>query len=320
MDVVCLGNATTDVFILLNRLQKFSYDKFTNKISFPLGDKVPLDEYRMTLGGNACNVSVGLTRLGFHTALAVNLGSDEFSRKIEKSLIGEGVNLSLAKKNDNREDHFNIILAFDGERTILEEKSPENPSATAGNLNPKLIYLTSLGANWWETYEEALLNNPISKFAMNPGSRQIENNKDEVIKFLPKMEILFLNLAEAQSLIGEETGDVKGILSKLSSFGSKIVVITDGRNGSYAFTNNQAFHLDVVSTSKPKERTGAGDAYSSGFIYGYITNKSIEDCMKYGAINADSVISKIGGQEGLLKKNEMEEKHNNMQNLTASKV
>lgn len=320
MDVVCLGSATTDVFILLNKLQKFSFDKFSNQISFPLGEKVPLDEYKMTLGGNACNVSVGLSRLGLHTGLAVNLGSDEFSRKIKKALIAEGVNTSLVVTNDNQEDHFNIILAYEGERTILEEKPLDANGASAGKLNPRLIYLTALGGKWEDKYEDAILNNPTSKFVLNPGPRQIQDNREALIKFLPHIDVLVLNLTEAQKIIGQETGDVKGILEKLANYGSKIIVITDGRNGSYSLSEGQHYHLGVVSSTKPKERTGAGDAYSTGFIYGFINGRSVQDSMKYGAINADSVISGIGGQEGLLRKTEIEDKFSKLNNFTASKV
>ena len=41
-DVICIGNASIDVFILLENLKKFNYDKFSNSIVFPLGEKIEL--------------------------------------------------------------------------------------------------------------------------------------------------------------------------------------------------------------------------------------------------------------------------------------
>src|SRR3989344_5202352 len=98
MDILCVGNATIDVFVILKNLQKFSYDKFSNQISFPLGEKIPLEEYKLTLGGNACNLSVGLSRLGLHTGLAAEVGSDEFSEKIINSLKKERIDLTFIKR------------------------------------------------------------------------------------------------------------------------------------------------------------------------------------------------------------------------------
>src|SRR3989344_5851513 len=99
MDVLSIGNATIDVFVILHKLHKFTYDKFANQISFPLGEKIPLDEYKLCIGGNACNVAVGLSRLGLQTSLAAEIGDDEFSKKITNTLEKEGVDQSYLKKD-----------------------------------------------------------------------------------------------------------------------------------------------------------------------------------------------------------------------------
>ncbi len=300
MKVACIGSATIDVFVLLHNLQSFNYDKFTNQISFPLGSKIPLEEYKIALGGNACNVSVGLSRLGIQTSLVAEIGTDEFSKKIEKDLESEKVTTMLTH-NPQRNEHFNIILSYEGERTILEEKTPEGNSLGAPNSNPDLIYLTSVAGNWKETYQNAFSKNPNSMFAFNPGPRQIEEGTTEIINFLPKFDIIFLNLQEAQKIVGVDLTDVKEVLSKLKSFGTKVVIITDGRNGSYcADSEKQFFKISSASGEKPIERTGAGDAYATGFLYGYINKEDVKECMRYAAINADGVIKKIGAQDGLL--------------------
>jgi len=48
------------------------------------------------------------------------------------------------------------------------------------------------------------------------------------------------------------------------------------------------------------------DAYGSGFLSAIIKKKTIAEAMKWGSINASSVISKIGSQDGLLTKKQME--------------
>ncbi len=306
MDAVCVGNATIDVFIMLQGLQKFSYDKFSNQISFPLGEKVPLGEFKMAMGGNACNVAVGLARLGMQTSIAAEIGSDEFSQKLENGLKKEGVNIDLLVKNTQRDEHFNIALCYEGERTILEEKTHEINAVKAGSLNPKLIFLTSLSGNWKPTFEKAFEDNPDSKVAMNPGTTQIERDRENILSFLPKVEILILNLQEAQKLLGDTQTDIKSLLRDLLKLGAKTCVVTDGRNGSYLINQGEIHQLGCVSDEKPIERTGAGDAYSCGFLYAYLKDLNPRECMKYGAINADSVIKKVGGQDGLLTNTDIE--------------
>jgi len=57
---------------------------------------------------------------------------------------------------------------------------------------------------------------------------------------------------------------------------------------------------DVVKTVV--DTTGAGDAYSAGFLYGWATDRSLEDCARYGTYCATKVIQQLGAriEKGLL--------------------
>ncbi len=321
MDVLCVGNATIDVFVLLHNLQKFSYDKFSNSISFPLGEKIPLDEYQLCLGGNACNLSVGLSRLGLKTSLAAEVGSDEFSKKIINALTKEGVDQTFLDKEKRQTPFFNIVLSYEGDRTILDEKNPNTDGFDVRQMNPKLIYLTSINGDWGKVYQKTFETNNGSLFAFNPGTRQISEKLNEVLNLLPGIEILFVNLSEAQNLTKDFSPDIKTVMSKLKNLGAKISVVTDGINGSYAIDKSgEIYKLGVVSQEKPRERTGAGDSYAAGFMYGILTGRSISDAMKYGAINAESVIREIGAQKGLLTKEEIEQESREFEGFTAQKL
>jgi ribokinase len=307
MDVISVGGATIDVFVLLHNLKDFNYDKFSNQISFPLGSKVPLDEYKLTLGGNACNVSVGLCRLGINSTLVAEIGTDELSNRIKTVLDSENVNTRFLSSNPARNDHFNIVLSYEGERTIIEEKSPETVKLNLPDSAPGLVYLTSLSGDWREIYDTAISKYPNSKFAFNPGPRQL-TQREEILFLLPKIDVLFVNFQEAQKLVGDDLTDVKVLLRKLKSLGPKTAVLTDGRNGSYSIdAEGKTFGISSASDKKPVERTGAGDAYAAGFLYGYLNGKSNNECMKTAAVSADCVIEKVGAQEGLVRSDIIEE-------------
>ncbi len=319
MDVLCVGNAIIDVFVILHKLQKFSYDKFSNQISFPLGEKIPLEEYKLCLGGNACNVSVGLSRLGLQTALAAGIGDDEFSERIVKGLSKENVDQKFIKKHHEETPHFNVILSYQGERTILEEKDIHRVELEIEDLSPKFIYLTSFNGDWKNTYDKIFSLNSNSLIGFNPGTRQLAENLEEIRQFLPKIEILFVNLEETKRLTGDDNPDVKAQLKKLKDFGSRVVSITDGANGSYALDKSgEVFQMSSLG-DPPVERTGAGDSYATGFIYGYVNGRGVSECMKLGSLNANSVIKKVGAQDGLLTKEEIEQKVSEYSDLVAVK-
>lgn len=321
LDVLCIGNATMDVFLMLNDKTNFSLDKFTNQTAFTLGQKIPVDEYIFALGGNASNVSVGLSRLGFKTGLSAEIGSDEFSEKIINNLKKENVDQSLLKKNTRTTPYFNFLISYQGERIIFEEKKPSGEELIVKECNPRLIYLTSINAGWDKIYSKAFELNPNAIFALNPGTKQITEELNTLLPFLQKTEILFVNLEEAKKIAGEEETDIKIVLKKIKTWGVKCVVITDGRNGSFAIDQNgDIFQAGVIDSAEPVERTGAGDSYASGFIYAFLNGHSVKEAMRFGALNANFVIKQVGAQKGLLKKEEMEEKIKEFSTFSSLKI
>lgn len=94
----------------------------------------------------------------------------------------------------------------------------------------------------------------------------------------------------------------------LQSMGPKIVSITDGKEGSYAIDHTGKMYCIGMFPSTVVERTGAGDAYASGFLSAIISDHVIPDAMRWGAVNASSVVAQIGAQAGLLKRESLEKK------------
>jgi sugar/nucleoside kinase (ribokinase family) len=44
------------------------------------------------------------------------------------------------------------------------------------------------------------------------------------------------------------------------------------------------------------DTTGAGDAYTAGFLYGYTQKKSLDECAKLGTYCATQVIQQLGAR------------------------
>ena len=127
---------------------------------------------------------------------------------------------------------------------------------------------------------------------------------------------MFLNKEEAELLLfnhyGEKDDDsddyIEKLASKLQKIGVKIVVITNGRDGSYCLDEKGEFNFREMYPGKIVERTGAGDSYASGFLAATIYRLPIKDRMLWGSANAASVVEQIGAETGLLTKDEMEKR------------
>ncbi|OGH19583.1 MAG: hypothetical protein A3D74_01870 [Candidatus Levybacteria bacterium RIFCSPHIGHO2_02_FULL_37_13] len=312
-DVVCVGNAKIDAFLTIHEAsQHLRLNKETNELCIKSGEKISVDKCDFLLGGNAANVAVGLSRLGLSPSICAEIGSDEFTQKIVNSLKKENVNTDLLKITIGQASSFSVIINFKSERTIFSEHVRRKHDFVLDNITTKLVYLTSLGLEWENAYFKtvAFVKKSGCKLAFNPGTLQIEEGYKKIADVLSITDMLFVNKEEAtkisnfQFLISNEKDDkeiIKELLIKLQKLGPKIVVITDGKNGAYAIDQDRKIYKKEADQSRIVERTGAGDAFSSGFISAMLHNLSINDAMHWGTANASSVIEQVGAQKGLLR-------------------
>ncbi len=306
--VLVVGGADVDLFLPIEpQNPHFKFDPKDNELSVHLGDKVLFKNANFAVGGNAANVSVGLKRLGINSSIMTDLGSDEFAKKILDTLKSEGVDVSNVKKSDGPSS-FSVVLTYKDDRTILAEKAEALHRFNFDNISVAWVYLTSLGGDWEAAYKNIsnFLEKSKAKLAFNPGSAQIEKGLESFSYLLPKTQILILNKEEAEKLINDKGLMMNDLLLRLKQLGPKIVVVTDGENGSDLISDSgeilhqDALKVDVVSAA------GAGDAYSSGFLAAVILGKPLQDAMIWGSKNAASVVGKIGAEKGLLKAEEID--------------
>ena len=125
---------------------------------------------------------------------------------------------------------------------------------------------------------------------------------------MPALEIIFVNRDEAIELIknvkDKVEDDMKYLLKELKDLGVKIAVITDGEKGAYVTDGSEDLMLKAKLIGR-NDTVGAGDAFSSGFLAGYIENEDISRSLAWGIANSAGVVSRPGATNGLLKKKEL---------------
>jgi len=113
---------------------------------------------------------------------------------------------------------------------------------------------------------------------------------------------------------------VKILMGMIADLGPKIVAITDGVNGAYAYDGTspstssgqnpqgEFWQMPLYPDPKPPvQRTGAGDAFSSAFTVALALGKGVEEALVWGPVNSMSVVQGIGARQGLLTRPQLEE-------------
>jgi len=306
-DVITVGAAVIDQYV---RSSAFEMKKDSGVPSgfdtcFPIGAKLPIDEIEIQTGGGATNAAVTFGRQGLRTATIGRIGEDIYGDLIKDVLSKEHVSTNLIQTDkEHRTGQSIIFLADVGQRTIFVHRGAsaiinkrEIPWTT---LNTRWFYITSVGGDL------ALISMILDRaeatgasVCWNPGSSELKKGYAKLAPLLKRVDVLDLNREEAAELAGQPIRHLKKIIQKLGGLPHLGLLITDGPNGAYLHTKCCTWYAPPLP-AKRVNTTGAGDAFGSGFIAGFIPTCDLHTAMKMGMLNSLGVITHMGAKTGIL--------------------
>ena len=82
---------------------------------------------------------------------------------------------------------------------------------------------------------------------------------------------------------------------ELSISSGKLIVVTLGAKGSYAFNKGESIFQPALKVDKVVDTTGCGDAYQAAFSVTFFKTNDIRQSMNAGAVAASKVLQTWGG-------------------------
>jgi sugar/nucleoside kinase (ribokinase family) len=119
----------------------------------------------------------------------------------------------------------------------------------------------------------------------------VDRWRDEILAFLPKIDMVFANMAELHALYPGD--DFETALDKLAS-SVEIAAVTRGEHGSVVRRGGERHDVPAFPIQELVDTTGAGDQYAAGFLFGYATGKPLDVCGRLGSLAAAEVIQHYG--------------------------
>lgn len=309
-DLIAIGDTSRDVFNVVP--DESAYCDINTRecvIAFRYGDKIIVDEIIATIGGNSANVAVGASRLGLNSALYTQIGDDEVGELIVSELKKEKVSPNYVKVERGKRSNYTTAISFQGERTLFVYHEPRE-YALPDLEKSAWVYLSSTGNGFERMHQEAVnyVKRVGAKLAYNPGSHQMKAGMSAMGPVIMASEIVFMNREETAEVLGDgynSSDDVKKLMNGVCELGAKIAVLTDGPSGSYA-TDGKNYWSCGIFDAPIVDRTGCGDAYSTGFVVAISKGLDIPTAMVWGTMESAGVIAVMGPQAGLLTAQEIE--------------
>jgi sugar/nucleoside kinase (ribokinase family) len=313
-DIVTFGSATHDVFMSSKKLKAIKSDQFDTQkgLCVALGSKIEMDDFFFAMGGTGANTAVTFARQGLKTCYCGSIGKDYAGQGVKDEFAKHGVLLDLLKEIEKYPTAFSVIISLPKIGRSILKKLGACHFITEKDIDfnklkkTKWIYLGSLSGQAYKIVKSVInfaSKNKI-KIAANPvGTSQLSIGLKSLISFLNKMDILIVNQEEASRITGIDYKKEKDVFKKLDKIVDGIVVVTKGPKG-VVVSDGKYLYSAGIPKSGLVDRTGAGDAFGSAFVAGWIDKKDISHAIQLGTANATSVLQKFGATNGLLRKGE----------------
>lgn len=323
-DVVSIGNITYDIFLVSKYFKPIKEEHLSELLHYPtdeaecfaLGAKIEVEKLYKDFGGGALNSATTFARQGLKAGIFSKIGNDLEGKEVQKIIKKEKITPFILKRRLFTPTSF-ILLSPQGERTILTYRGQTSlfdfeDLKKAIKLKPLWFYITPSNTDIRVLKKFLKTVGKQTKIALNPSLHQLNLGVKKNLPLIQFVDLLILNQEEASVLFNLESFQEKLIIENFKKIFNGILVITQGKEGSLVLVNEKLYRASIFPEREIIDRTGAGDAFGSGFLAGLINNQGklkddelIYEAIRTASANATSVIENLGARTGILTKREL---------------
>lgn len=314
-DIITIGTATRDVFLRSSKFKVLRDPEHLKKLGFvtgeaecfALGSKLAVEAPVFAFGGGAANAAVTFARQGLATAAVMKVGGDEDGEAVVTNLKKERVTPFAARDKKTGTAYSVALLTTQGERTILSYRGASE------DLARRDVPLNKFSARWAYIAPGAIpltlmrdlvvfMKKRGTSIAMNPSGFYAAMGPEKLKPLLAQLDVVIVNREEATLMTGIDFTKERKVFKKFDDLVPGLAVVTDGPRGAKVSDGRYLYTAETFKEKKLVDRTGAGDAFGSGFVAGLIEKRDIHYALRLAAANATSVVEQVGAQAGILTK------------------
>jgi sugar/nucleoside kinase (ribokinase family) len=312
-----ISNAIVDVLSHVD-------DDFLDRIGAPRGSMTLIDEARAheiygmmgpsteMSGGSVANTVAGFANLGGSAAYIGRVANDQLGEIFVHDMRSLGVDVRLEPAAANSPTaRCHVLISPDGQRTMqtylgaCTELSVDNVTEDTVR-SPSIILMEGYV---WDLAEGPAAAAKAMQIASANGSRIalslsdsfcVDRHRDAFLEAVRNgVDIVVADEDEVNALL--RTASFDATLTALDDF-DNLFAITRSEKGSVIRHGAETVVQEATPVDTIVDTTGAGDAYSAGFLYGLAHGRSLKESAELGTFCATRVIQQVGAriERGLL--------------------
>lgn len=262
------------------------------------------DTYELEVGGSAAIFATQFAKLGGRPALIGMLGADLLGEFVRGRLKDLHVDVTQIGSTSREKTPLGLNLAVKDDRAMLTvlgaiaEVTPRlvPPDFSVRHWHVAGFFLLEALQSWWPGFarEQRALGRTIS---LDPNWAP-RGNWSDLEPLLRHIDVFLPNENEALALTGAR--DVDGAGRALAER-TPLVVIKRGAAGASAYGAAGVRHVQVPTefTRRPVvDTTGAGDNFDAGFVWAWLRQQPLEDCLQLATRCGSASTLAAGGVRG----------------------
>jgi 5-dehydro-2-deoxygluconokinase len=293
-------------------------DLYAHQTGRPITEVTSYDAY---IGGCPCNVAVGSSRLGLRTALLTAVGDDQVADHVVHGLRREGVDTQFIPTKPGRRTSAVIVTIRppdDFPLTFYRDQCADNaltiddvdraPVAESG-----VLFLTGTGLSrepgrsatmWAAETARAAGTKVILDLDYRAAVWDDVRAFGVAVRTLARLADVVIGTEEEVAAATGETAETG--VHRLLALGATAVILKRGADGAAIWPGGQSgvhvqpFPTEILNT------LGAGDAFASGFLYGYLNGWTLERSARFGNASGAIVVSRHGCSMAMPSRDEIE--------------
>ena len=309
--IICIGNALVDS---LDQIEEFVIDELNlNKARMTLVDKERSNFLLQNMknpiyeaGGSAANTAYWISQLGGNAGFIGKISNDDLGKQFKSSLKDSGLNdYTVFESEDNQTGLCAIFITPDGERTMNtylgagEHLSVDDLHIDAIK-EAKILYME--GYLWDKPSSKSAFLNAAKINKESGGLNSIslsdvfcvEMHRDSFISFIADdIDYVFCNEDELNSLTLQSSTNESFKYFEENFPKVKELICTLGSDGAVILKNGERHSFEATET-RVVDKTGAGDFFAAGYLYGLQKDLSVDKSANFANKSAAHVISEIG--------------------------
>ncbi|MGW0551086.1 carbohydrate kinase family protein [Streptomyces altiplanensis] len=269
-DVLVVGGSGVDTVVRVDSLP------------VPLADSIGVPPVREWPGHTGGNVALGCRALGLEVKFIDFIGDDWAGGQVRERLAKGGVDFEPLISPAGTRRAVNLVDSTTGRRmSFYDARDPEDLRMPRDFYLPHLrrtghvhLSVMNFARHLLDDIQE--LGVPVST-----DLHDWDGLADHHREFALRCDLVFLSAAGAGERFASVMRDI------LREGRAQAVVATAGADGSYLLTRDGSRTPHPIPATVPPgpvvDSNGAGDAYVSGFLYGRLTGRGLEECARLGA-------------------------------------